>query len=310
MPVSGDFLNRRFEKGSFGGYKASDVDSFMAELAIQFTKTDHEIADLKRKLDTAEKKLQQYESEEDSLKNTLLNAQRLADKIVKEARDESESMIKRAQASAEITISDAQIKADKLIDNVQKEIELRKNEAELIKNEVSDFKLNVMRLYKTHLELINEIPSQDDTIEQDAAVSTGEQMQEEEFAVDTPAESEETDANQALNDATVSETQEEAAFEKPQETQEAVMEEPATEQKDETAETEKSAVQDEQSTDTEAAVSQTVKLNLRYNEKTGEYEPINSDSNILTDDGFKFGTDYDIKSDNFNENDGRRRWRR
>ncbi len=134
MPTPGDLLNRRFEKASFGGYKSSEVDSFMVEAASVISQMNRETAELKRKLEAAEKKLVSFEDEEENIKGALLNAQRLADR-----------MIKDAQTKADLTIRDAQIKAENIVDKSQGEIMLRHDEAEQIKQEVSDFKSKIMR---------------------------------------------------------------------------------------------------------------------------------------------------------------------
>ncbi len=61
----------------------------------------------------------------------------------------------------------------------------------------------------------------------------------------------------------------------------------------------------------QAAATATVKLNLRYNHKTGEYEPTDThkpddlSTSGKSEEGFKFGAGYDIKTDSFAQHDGK-----
>lgn len=362
MPTSGDLLNRRFEKAGFGGYKAADVDSFIADLADTLSQNGREISELKRKLEAAENKLKNYENEEESLKSALLNAQRLADKIVNEANEKADALVKDAEEKAEITLRDAKIKVENLIDCAQSEITMRKEEAQRLKREVTDFKLSVMRLYKAQLELISEIPAenspapvakQDEKIEEDSneqqeketvtepetkpqeIIKTPEKAEDTKVA-DKTQENEVAKSPDELSEQTKSKPDSQEVSQEPQAKQEKPKECAVAQpvktvypQSKTPAETpEESAQKEEQPPEVEraqkeaAATMRTVKLNLRYNEKTGEYEPIDTPTNddgktggLFTKkgkngDGLKFGADYNIRTDSFNDGFGRRGLRR
>jgi cell division initiation protein len=301
MPTPGDLLNKRFEKANFGGYKTADVDSFMVDSASVMSQLNRETAELKRKLEAAEKNLISYQNEEESLKSTLLSAQRLADKIVKDAQSKADLTISDAQNKADLTIRDAenkadltimdaQNKADNLIEKVNSEIEHRRDEAKRIKQEVSDFKLKVMRIYRTHLELINSMPSESDTPE----------AENEDALLFTPPQTIEP-KDETLQEKAVEETPP-PALEPEEEPIQPIQEEISKEP--ETTDQTELLVENE----TKAQVAASVKLNLRYNQKTGEYEPINAPmsensaafSSQQTEKGsIKFGAAYDISTDSF-----------
>ena len=265
MPTPGDLLNTRFEKSGFSGYKATDVDRFMAEMAAAVSRSNHEMADLKRKLEAAQGQILSLKEEEESIKNTLLNAQRLADRIVKDA-----------QQKAEITIRDAQIKAEKLIETADMDIELRHSEAERIKHEVSDFKLKVMRMYRTHIELINSLPSETDNFDSQEPVDIQPLHDDEASIVQAETELEAAPTVQECPTSEIENQQDLGLQQRPE----------------------------DDKTDTEAPV---LKLNLRYNDNTGEYEPISLPSDIDISEnsaqkrssGIKFGSNYDITTDSF-----------
>lgn len=357
MPDSGDLLNRHFEKASFGGYKAADVDSFMNELSIKLSQSGREVTELKSRLGAAEKKIADFESQEESLKSTLLSAQRLADKIKKEAEEK-----------AEVTIQNAKIKAENLIDCAQSEIEMRLNEAERIKKEVSDFKLSVMRLYKEQLELINEIPAEKPVNSgkpETAADQSAPQAEVAAIKPEAPAES----SNSLKQEPNLSADISADAFKKPAEkpapaadgdTCEFVLGKhafgagaaqktvkttalprkpvtiPEKIQEARHTEDEQTAINEaaataavttasdggaakqakpddkvkEESFDEPVKAAPAVKLNLRYNEKTGEYEPIGALENDISQDGedgggLRFGADYNLHTDSFSESDNK-----
>lgn len=280
MPTPGELLNRRFEKANFGGYKAADVDSFMADLASVTSKANRETAELKRKLEAAEKKVQFLQNDEENIKTTLINAQRLADRIIKDAKEK-----------ADITLRDAQIKAEKITSKAEKEIEFRRDEAQQIKQEVSDFKLNIMRQYKTHLELISKLPSIEAPSEEDA--EPDKQPADEVENEPEQAEKTEIDAT-AEEEAAASTVTAETEGTEQKSKQESKEEDAAAETENENAED-----KDQKKTETDDKIEPVVKLNLRYNEKTGEYEPVNSENSDDSTDGYKFGADYDISTDSF-----------
>ena len=74
-----------FSKASFGGYNMAMVDEFLDELTDDYTALYKENAALKAKLKVLGEKVEEYRATEDSMRATLLTAQRMADSIVKEA---------------------------------------------------------------------------------------------------------------------------------------------------------------------------------------------------------------------------------
>ena len=68
--------------------------------------------DLVRKISILAKKVEEYRADEESLKMALLNAQKLADKIVAEARETAEKETADAKAECEQMVAEAKAKAD------------------------------------------------------------------------------------------------------------------------------------------------------------------------------------------------------
>lgn len=146
MVDQNDVLNRKFEKHR-GGYNTVDVDSYMAEVASVITRLRRDDAELKRHYDAACAKIDAYEKERQTVSDALLNAQKLSDRIVREAREKAENIE-----------SDARGKADSLISEIRGEITAEQNKLDDMKRSVSDFRSQMMKMYKAHIELINDIP--------------------------------------------------------------------------------------------------------------------------------------------------------
>ena len=89
-----------FAKASFGGYNMSMVDEFLDELTDDYTALYKENAALKAKMKVLVEKVEEYRATEDSMRATLLTAQRMADSIVKEAEVKRDEMLSQAESAA------------------------------------------------------------------------------------------------------------------------------------------------------------------------------------------------------------------
>ena len=89
-----------FSKASFGGYNMAMVDEFLDELTDDYTALYKENAALKAKLKVLVEKVDDYRATEDSMRATLLTAQRMADSIVKEAEAKRDQLMAQAESDA------------------------------------------------------------------------------------------------------------------------------------------------------------------------------------------------------------------
>ena len=94
-----------FSKASFGGYNMAMVDEFLDELTDDYTALYKENAALKAKLKVLVEKVEEYRATEDSMRATLLTAQRMADSIVKEAEQKRDQMMTQAEIDAKLKIN-------------------------------------------------------------------------------------------------------------------------------------------------------------------------------------------------------------
>ena len=131
------------------GYRPEDVESFMENIADEFEAREKEKKDLEEKLYLLAEKVEQYKAEEESIKTTLINAQRLGESIVSDARVKADNVIREAT-----------IKKNDIISSAYNEIEGTEEVLNRLRREVSDFKRNILSLYKTHIESLSNLPEE------------------------------------------------------------------------------------------------------------------------------------------------------
>lgn len=100
-----------FPKAVMGGYNMGSVDEFLDELTDDYTALYKENAALKAKMKVLVEKVEDYRATEDSMRATLLTAQKMADSIVKEAEQKRDEMLARTETEARIKVDQLQNEA-------------------------------------------------------------------------------------------------------------------------------------------------------------------------------------------------------
>ena len=90
-----------FTKAVMGGYNMAMVDEFLDELTDDYTALYKENAALKAKMKVLVEKVEDYRATEDSMRATLLTAQKMADSIVREAEAKRDQLLREAQTQAQ-----------------------------------------------------------------------------------------------------------------------------------------------------------------------------------------------------------------
>lgn len=150
MLTLNEIRNVNFRKSNFGGYRAEDVEAFIDEVQLSYDSLLKENAELLKRLESLTAKLEEYQQEEDSIRNALMNAQKVGDASLRDAKHK-----------AEIILKDATIKAEKIVSNAQIEIHRERDVIEKMQRDIADFKAKLLKTYKEHLTLINSIPNED-----------------------------------------------------------------------------------------------------------------------------------------------------
>lgn len=94
-----------FTKAAFGGYNMAMVDEFLDELTDDYTTLYKENAALKAKMKVLVEKVEDYRATEDSMRATLLTAQKMADSIVREAETKRDTLMAQAEVQAQEKIA-------------------------------------------------------------------------------------------------------------------------------------------------------------------------------------------------------------
>lgn len=136
-----------FTKSMMGGYNMAMVDEFLDELTEDYTALYKENAALKAKMKVLVEKVEEYRATEDSMRATLLTAQRMADSIVHEAESKRDSIL--VQTDADI---------DKRKQQLQKELttlETRMREGQM---ELKRFILASQEICRKELAFLEKLP--------------------------------------------------------------------------------------------------------------------------------------------------------
>lgn len=97
------------------GYDREEVNLFLAEVIESYEALVNENKELYRKMDVLANRIEEYREEEASITKTLVNAQKMADRVTSDAKAEADSTIAQSTASAQKIVTDANEKADKII---------------------------------------------------------------------------------------------------------------------------------------------------------------------------------------------------
>ena len=129
MLTADDVRAVEFGRSTMGGYKQSDVDVFLEEVASAMETLLRERTDYENKLRTLNRKIEEYQEAEGSIHTTLLNAQRMADQTVKEAGESAGRVVSEATRKAQQLVEQAEEEAAALRKAAEEEITARMNDA-------------------------------------------------------------------------------------------------------------------------------------------------------------------------------------
>lgn len=150
MLTVNDIKDAKFRKTNIGGYKAEDVDNFLDEVQDSYEKLQKENLNLMQKIKILADRVSQYRKDEDSVKDALVNAQKLANSEISKAKEEAQAIIEKSKTEAEF-----------ILENANSEIKNQKETLINLKKAVRDFRSNILSLYKEHLKLVNSFNAED-----------------------------------------------------------------------------------------------------------------------------------------------------
>ena len=121
-----DIENKKFGKQMMNGYSVEEVDDFLDDLTVDYSKNYKEISELRSKVDELNASLAHYKTIETTLQNTLL-------------------------------ITDARAAAEKQVNELNNEILTKQKSLDDIKKQFDIYKAKMESLLISQLELLKEV---------------------------------------------------------------------------------------------------------------------------------------------------------
>ena len=145
-----DIENKKFSKQMMNGYNVDEVDDFLDDLTLDYSKNYKELTELRDKVAELNNSLEHYKTIEETLQNTLLMAQTTAEDVKKVARQQADQIINEAKGNAQKQASD-----------LYNEIVLKKKELVDVKKQFDIYKAKMESLLISQLELLKDINKED-----------------------------------------------------------------------------------------------------------------------------------------------------
>lgn len=144
--ISPQDLKRTSFSKTLKGYSTTEVDEYVLFLLTKYNEAYSEYAELERKYNAVLAKLEEVKSEENTISATIVNAQKMADVIVNDAKEKANE-IKSAVSES----------CDRIIDVYMAKVTAERDKLAKCEQAVADFKDMLYDAYRKHIALIDGI---------------------------------------------------------------------------------------------------------------------------------------------------------
>ena len=139
-----EIQQKQFRIRFFRGLDAKEVESFLQKVSEQMSTLLKDIDDLKREMENRERRLSEYREREQTLKNTLLSAQKTV-----------EQMRNNAEKESKLLVSEAEVKAERILNNAHNRLaQIHEDIAEL-KRQRTQFELKLRATIETYQKMLD-----------------------------------------------------------------------------------------------------------------------------------------------------------
>lgn len=138
-----DIHNKEFKKG-FRGYDESEVDEFLDLIVAEFERLVRQNDELQATISGLESRLEHYKGLEETLKNSIVLAQKTADET-RECAHREASVIKR----------EAMAEAARLREDAQEDLRRSYRETELVRDRLLRFQVEMKAFLQSTMEMID-----------------------------------------------------------------------------------------------------------------------------------------------------------
>ena len=135
-----ELKSKAFSK-TLKGYSPAEVDDYIEFLIDKYTELYRENNELERKLKIVVTNFDEIRDEEEAIRSTLLKAQKLGEKIIRDANER-----------ADVITGSIKDRCDAIISSFREQLKAEKNEMWEIRTRIIDFNKNRYDIYRQHIE--------------------------------------------------------------------------------------------------------------------------------------------------------------
>ncbi|MGH9267702.1 MAG: DivIVA domain-containing protein, partial [Acidimicrobiales bacterium] len=123
MEVTPKSINEAVFREKLRGYSQDDVDAFLKQVAAGVEAWQERLAQATERAAQAERQIAEAAESDETLRRTLVLAQRTADLAVREARDEASRILTEAEKARDALVADAQAGARREHERARSDLE-------------------------------------------------------------------------------------------------------------------------------------------------------------------------------------------
>ncbi len=151
-----DIETVEFKKTPFKGYSSEEVDLFLDKVIMEFEKLYSENAKMKDALASKDEIINHYKGLEDTIKSSIVRAEKTADDTVKNATSNAEHIVNVAEERAKNIILDAQNKIMEMMSEANNELADVHTEISKARSEYIRVKNLLRNMLETHINILDE----------------------------------------------------------------------------------------------------------------------------------------------------------
>ncbi len=141
-----DIENIKFSKKTLNGYDPDEVDDFLDEVQVDYTKLYKESQKHEKEVEELKEELEKYKNIEKTLQETLIMAKTTSNDIKTAAEKNAEQIVKEAEQ-----------KAKEITSNVDDSLVSRQKELDELENKFNVYKAKMESLLISQLEMLKEV---------------------------------------------------------------------------------------------------------------------------------------------------------
>jgi cell division initiation protein len=138
-----DIQQKRFHTG-FRGYDRGEVDTFLDLVREEMEALLREVTELREYRQTYDDRMRELNEKVETVKNTMIMTQKLAEDLKENARKEAALLVKDAEVRSQQTVGNAQQEKVKMESEIQ---ELRRRKHHFLQD--------IKKVIQMHLEMVN-----------------------------------------------------------------------------------------------------------------------------------------------------------